>query len=92
MPPQSPDLNPIEHLWQYLIWKLEEYGAELNGILQMWEGVDAEWNKIPIKVCMDLIESMPRRIVAVLRAKDGYTKYSIKIIIYAVSTGYTISQ
>ena len=34
-------------------------------------GVD----KIPASVCQDLIESMPRRVEAVLRAKVGHTKY-----------------
>ena len=34
-----------------------------------------EWEKIPAEECQKLIESMPRRIQAVLRAKGGYTKY-----------------
>jgi hypothetical protein len=34
-----------------------------------------EWNKIPAEVCQGLIESMPRRVEAVLKAKGGYTKY-----------------
>jgi transposase len=74
-PAQSPDLNPIEHLWVHLKRKLNEYETEPKGILELWERVDAEWNLIPPQVCMDLIESMPRRIAAVLKAKGGYTKY-----------------
>jgi hypothetical protein len=34
-----------------------------------------EWEKIPKEVCQNLIESMPRRVAAVLRAKGGHTKY-----------------
>jgi hypothetical protein len=44
-------------------------------MLELWERVEAEWDKIPPQVYMDLIESMPRRIAAVLKAKGGYTKY-----------------
>ena len=29
------------------------------------------WNKIPLEVCQNLIESMPRRLEAVIRAKGG---------------------
>jgi hypothetical protein len=74
-PPQSPDLNPIEHLWVHLKRGLGEYDDEPNGMLELWERVETEWNKIPQQVCMDLIESMPRRIAAVLKARGGYTKY-----------------
>ena len=37
--------------------------------------VEAEWDKIPAEVCQNLIESMPRRAEAVLKAKGGHTKY-----------------
>jgi transposase len=74
-PPQSPDLNPIEHLWAHLKRRLAEYDTEPSGMIELWERVQVEWNKIPQQVCMDLIESMPRRIAAVLKAKGGNTKY-----------------
>ena len=75
MTPQSPNLNPIVYLWPDLKRKLVGYDTEPNGILELWERVDAEWNKIPTNVCKDFIENMPRRIAAVLRAKGRYTKY-----------------
>lgn len=74
-PPQSPDLNPMEHLWHHLKKQLAEYMTEPRGILELWERVETEWNKIPADVCMNLIESMPKRITAVLKAKGKNTKY-----------------
>ena len=74
-PVQSPDLNPIEHLWGYLKRQLAAYETEPGSIHELWERVEVEWNKIPVQVCTDLIESMPRRVAAVLKAKGGYTKY-----------------
>ena len=74
-PAQSPDLNPIEHLWDHLKRKLEEYERAPGGILELWERVQVEWDKIEPEVCQKLIESMPRRVEAVLKAKGGYTKY-----------------
>ena len=74
-PAQSPDLNPIEHLWDHLKRQLAGHEVAPSGILQLWERVEEEWNKIDAKVCQNLIESMPRRVAAVLKAKGGYTKY-----------------
>jgi transposase len=74
-PAQSPDLNPIEHLWSHLKKKLGEYENPPTGITELWERVEKEWNDIPTSVCQNLIESMPRRVSAVLSAKGGYTKY-----------------
>ena len=74
-PAQSPDLNPIEHLWWHLKKRLGTYPQDPKSILELWERVEAEWEKIPKEVCLDLIKSMPRRVAAVLKAKGGYTKY-----------------
>lgn len=74
-PAQSPDLNPIEHLWNYLKRKLAEYETEPKGMLELWERVEAEWDKIPQEICAGLIESMPSRIAELLKAGGGPTKY-----------------
>lgn len=74
-PAQSPDLNPIEHLWSHLKRRLATYPTEPKGMLELWERIEVEWEKIPKETCLDLINSMPRRIAAVIKAKGGYTKY-----------------
>ena len=74
-PAQSPDVNPIEHLWNYLKQRLQEYEEAPKGVLELWDRVQVEWEKIPAEVCQNLIESMPRRIVALYKAKGSYIKY-----------------
>ncbi len=74
-PAQSPDLNPIEHLWDHLKKKLGGYDKAPSGMIELWERVEEVWEKIDTEVCQNLIESMPRRVEAVLKAKGGYTKY-----------------
>jgi len=74
-PAQSPDLNPIEHMWSKLKIKLNQYESLPSGILELWDRVSYEWNKFSKQDCLDLIDSMPRRVQAVLRCKGGYTKY-----------------
>ena len=74
-PAQSPDLNPIEHLWNHLKLRLEEYEEAPRGMKELWERIDEEWNKIEPEVCQNLIESMPRRLEADIKTKGGHTKY-----------------
>lgn len=74
-PAQSPDLNPIEHLWGHLKRCLNAWPTQPTGILDLWERVEVEWEGIPLDVIKKLIDSMPRRVAAVLKAKGGMTKY-----------------
>src|SRR5882762_2170840 len=74
-PAQSPDINPIEHLWVDLKKTLNKYPNPAKGVHELWERAVEEWNKIPPETCQKLIESMPRRIQAVIKAKGGHTKY-----------------
>jgi transposase len=74
-PAQSPDMNPIEHLWDHLKKRLDEYEESANSVKELWDRVERLWEEIPKEVCQNLIESMPRRLAAVIRAKGGHTKY-----------------
>ena len=74
-PPQSPDLNPIEHLWAMLKQRLNQYDHPPKGMLELWERIEAEWNKIDKEECCRLIESMPDRINAVIKSKGWWTDY-----------------
>lgn len=74
-PPQSPDLNPIEHLWDHIKKKLSTYPTQAKGVWEIWERVAEVWGDIEPEVCQTLIKSMPRRIEAVIKAKGGHTKY-----------------
>ncbi len=74
-PAQSPDLNPIEHLWTHLKHKLAKYQKGPKGMLELWERVEKEWDAIDTAVCQNLIESMPRRIDVVIKDKGGHIKY-----------------
>ena len=74
-PPQSPDLNPIEHLWGHLKREISKYSEPPKGCNMLWERAAAVFNAIPKEVCQNLIRSMPARIQAVKKAKGGHTKY-----------------
>ena len=68
-------MNPIEHLWVVLKRKLNAYENKRTSVHDLWERVQEEWNKTSRETCIDLIESMPRRVKEVLKVKGRYTKY-----------------
>ena len=68
-------MNPIEHLWAHLKRQLNTYESPPKGMLELWERVQAEWDKIDKQTCLTLIESMPRKIEAVIKAKGKWSKY-----------------
>ena len=74
-PSQSPDLNPIEHLWYHLKRELGKAPEVPRSRVELAERVMAIWTKIPPEVCYRLVSSMPDRIAAVIKAKSGPTKY-----------------
>ena len=74
-PAQSPDLNPIEQLWDHFKRRLSDYSSMPSSMAELWERMEDEWNKITKEKSIELIESMPRRIAAVIKAKGGPTKY-----------------
>jgi transposase len=74
-PAQSPDINPIEHLWVHIKTKLGDWEEPPRGMQELWERVQKLWDEIPASVCQNLIESIPRRVEALYKAKGGHTKY-----------------
>ncbi len=72
-PRMSPDLNPIEHLWGILKWKVEEH--KVSNIHQLCDVVMEEWKRTPVETCEALVNSMPKRAKTVLENNGGHTKY-----------------
>ena len=72
---QSPDLNPIEHVWHQLKLKLSCYERRAKNTDELWERVEKAWNEFDKELCQRYIDSMPARIQEVINRKGGSTKY-----------------
>ena len=72
-PAQSPDLNPIEHLWGVLGKAIRSMASTSKD--NLYKNLRSEWEKISPETCKNLVESMPRRVKAVIMAKGGPTRY-----------------
>ena len=72
-PPQSPDLNPIEQIWDYMDTKLQK--EKRTSANHMWASLQSIWNEITPETLDLYISNMPKRCRAVIDAKGGHTKY-----------------
>jgi hypothetical protein len=70
---RSPDLNPIENIWSWMDRKLCK--VAISSVEDLKEKLEQLWLTIPRELCMQLIESMPKRVRACYKAAGGHFKY-----------------
>jgi hypothetical protein len=73
MPPQSPDINPTENVRSLLETKIRK--CKCSSRQMLIENLKKEWDKIGQEVTANLVNSMPRRLQAIIDAKDLHTKH-----------------
>ncbi len=71
--PQSPDLNPIEHLWDVVEREIRIMDVQPTNLQQLRDAIMSIWTKISEECFQHLVESMPRRIKPALKTKGGPT-------------------
>lgn len=72
-PPQSPDLNPIEHLWDLLERKIRKHTITSKKMLK--DVILEEWGNITAEETRKLVFSMPKRLTEVLQRTGYPTSY-----------------
>ena len=72
-PSQSPDLNPIEHLWAEL--KNCVRARRPKNLTQLHQLCQEEWAKIHPTYCGKLVEGYTKRLTQVKQFKGNATKY-----------------
>ena len=74
-PAQSPDLNPIEHVWNALERRIERKRSSIKNLEQLKVALREEWERMDDEFADRLVRSMKRRCEAVIKAKGGATEY-----------------
>ncbi|CAF4601995.1 unnamed protein product [Rotaria sp. Silwood2] len=72
-PPFSPDMNPIEHLWDELERRMKKHQPKNEN--QLRDILQVEWLEIGQDVTNKLVESVPSRLHECLRMKGYPTRY-----------------
>ncbi|PWW74564.1 hypothetical protein C7212DRAFT_209861 [Tuber magnatum] len=70
-PASSPDLNPIERVWDYIrrhLAKLQPFPTTKEATLVAWEEI---WKSIPFNITNSFFAALPRRLAEVSRQNCG---------------------
>lgn len=74
-PARSPDMNPIEHMWDELKRRVRARQPVAQTMQELKTAIEEEWEMIPQNFIERLINSMPNRMRAVVDAYGGNTRY-----------------
>jgi len=72
---QSPDMNTIENAWAELERRLRARPTAPKTKDELFNALQEEWSAIPDAYFKELVQSMPRRVAAVVAARGASTKY-----------------
>ncbi|KAL3075555.1 hypothetical protein niasHS_012818 [Heterodera schachtii] len=74
-PACSPDLNPIENVWGMLARAVYADCRQFQTFGDLKKAIQEAWAQITQEKLTRLVESMPRRLISVLKNNGGITKY-----------------
>lgn len=74
-PPYSPDLSPIEHLWDELDRRIRQRANVPVTKRALSQALREEWDNIPMATVNKLVRSMTNRIRDAIVARGGHTRY-----------------
>lgn len=72
-PAQSPDLNPIENLWDYVDKSIRD--KHISNKSNLFAEIENAWQRVDKNLISNLISSMPKRCQEVISNKGYWTKY-----------------
>ena len=74
-PARSPDMLPIEHVWDMVGRRLIRQGPPAPTPDALWTRIQTAWREIPQEDIQGHFDSMPRRIENLIAVHGGFTPY-----------------
>ena len=74
-PSRSPDLNPIEHVWEELGRRVRQQVNPPKTLGDLECALVEQWRRLPQAVFTNVLRSTRRRCVAVRDARGGHNRY-----------------
>jgi hypothetical protein len=75
-PPNSPDLNTIEHCWAWMKKEVQNQERKLKNINEHWERLQALWERMPQSIIDNYVDKLFER------RKWTWNKRDYTLIIY----------
>ncbi|GFX71335.1 transposable element Tcb2 transposase [Trichonephila clavipes] len=73
--PRSPDMDPIEHLWDVFELGVKGHRTAPTNLTELWTALANIWQVILVESFQKLVEYMPRRVVAAIKVRGSSTCY-----------------
>ena len=74
-PSKSPDLNPIENVWDMLARAVYSNGRQFENVEELKQMILSEWNNLSQNYFKTLVDSMPTRMVQVVFKRGAIIDY-----------------
>lgn len=74
-PSLSPDLNPVENVWSWLVRKIYLNGKQYGTVQELKNAIQEAWEECPQEYLDKLINSMPDRIFEMIKLNGDKTHY-----------------
>jgi transposase len=74
-PAMSPDMNPIEHVCDYIGQRLNHRNPQCQNLAELRTAMVEEWQNLLQYKLRRLVHSMERRVRELFRKRGGFTHY-----------------
>ncbi|GBN91436.1 hypothetical protein AVEN_267786-1 [Araneus ventricosus] len=74
-PAKSPDLSPIENLWDMLKQQVKSRNQHPRNLMDLRDQILSAWLKLDETYLQNLVDSLPNRIQAGIKSRGGITRH-----------------
>jgi hypothetical protein len=75
LPAMSPDMNPIEHVWDFIGRRINQRNPKCQNIDELKTAILQEWQQFHQERLRRLVRGMTRHVTELHNKRGGYTRY-----------------
>lgn len=74
-PVRSPDVNPQENVWGYMVREIYKHNTQYQTVDELKKAIEACWARVPLNFFQNLINSMPNRVFDLINKSGTFINY-----------------